>query len=213
MNRSRVRSDRSSTAFHITIPGWSTSEASPRTAQRGWLSWENGQRPALGQARAGTCGHDRQTAATRCAKVRSSVMTGHATPKWLVRQRVCRCGAGDFTLRCRETCLKCEDNGDRRSLGFSWSRQTNSLLVEVRLGSTWLVRCVLDRPSDVRQRRGRDHLVANAVWMASRGVRTCLADCGGKVLAGCVSEPASAGVGAATRPTGRVKRTGRNARS
>lgn len=33
----------------------------------------------FGQAHAGTCGHDRQTAATRCAKVRSRLMTSRAT--------------------------------------------------------------------------------------------------------------------------------------
>ena len=52
-----------------------------------------------GQTHAGTCGHDRQAAATRRAKVRSPLMTGRATPKWLIRQRVCRCGAGTPKVR------------------------------------------------------------------------------------------------------------------
>jgi hypothetical protein len=35
-------------------------------------------------AHAGTCGHDRQTAATRCAEVRSPLMIGRATRSgWL----------------------------------------------------------------------------------------------------------------------------------
>jgi hypothetical protein len=36
-------------------------------------------RPDFDQAHAGTCGHDRQTAATRCAEVRSRLMIGRAT--------------------------------------------------------------------------------------------------------------------------------------
>jgi len=65
-----------------------------RDRQPGQQSWAFGGRPDCGQAHAGTCGHDRQTAAARCAEVRSPVMTGRATPQWLVRRRVCRCGAG-----------------------------------------------------------------------------------------------------------------------
>jgi hypothetical protein len=45
-----------------------------------------------------------QTAATRCAEVQSPLITGRATPKWLViRQRVRRCGAGTPKLRRGET--------------------------------------------------------------------------------------------------------------
>jgi hypothetical protein len=44
------------------------SEVSPRTDHpAGWLDRAFGDRPDLGHAHAGTCGHDRQTAATRCA--------------------------------------------------------------------------------------------------------------------------------------------------
>jgi hypothetical protein len=43
--------------------------AAPRNA--GELSWTDGDRQGFGRAHARTCGHDRQTAATRCAEVRS----------------------------------------------------------------------------------------------------------------------------------------------
>src|SRR6266566_4419969 len=61
------------------------SEAPPLTAEASAdLAFLLARRES-GQANAGTCGHDRPTAATRCAEVRSHHRTGHATPKWLVR--------------------------------------------------------------------------------------------------------------------------------
>ena len=51
-------------------------------------------RPESGHAHAGTCGHDRPTAATRCAEVPVQLRTERATPKWLVRTLPADCGAG-----------------------------------------------------------------------------------------------------------------------
>jgi hypothetical protein len=44
-------------------------------------------------------------------------MTGRATPKWLVRQRVCRCGAGTPKVRREKTRLKRQSFGDLVNLG------------------------------------------------------------------------------------------------
>ena len=60
-------------------------EAAPRTAEvTADLVFSLG-RPESGHATARTCGHDRPTAATRYAEVRSTIKPGRATPKWLVR--------------------------------------------------------------------------------------------------------------------------------